>query len=146
MSALYAHLHDLNIEYISSSNWIPRVLQPSVTLHAMNFREPCPLPKRLTEIPENNACRTPQYNQTHVRHDGWNIAALDDPRRDELGEPIAPDILIDSDSDEDRACDGLVRVNRVRRGDGWKCCDLDSGTCISNNHNHLDVVSAHNIH
>jgi len=72
-----------------------------------------PLSERLAEKPEDDTSRAPQGNQTHVRHDGWDIATLDDPGGDELAESIAPDVLIDSDGHENRTGYGFVGVNGV---------------------------------
>lgn len=69
--------------------------------HTMNLRIPGPLPKRLSKVPKHNPTQTPQGNKTHIRHDGRDISILDDPRRDEFAEAVAPDILIDRDGDED---------------------------------------------
>jgi hypothetical protein len=50
----------------------------------MHLRVPCPLSERLSEEPENNTSKTPQQNQTHVRHNRRDVTALDDPGRNEL--------------------------------------------------------------
>jgi hypothetical protein len=85
----------------------------------MNFRVLCPLPESLSEIPENNPSKTPQKSQAHVRHDGRNIAILDNPWRNEFRETVSPDILVDSNSDKDGSCDRFVRIDGVCGRDRW---------------------------
>ena len=99
-----------------------------------------PLPKHLALPPEQHAKRTPQKDETHVRHDGRQIPARHDPRRDELAEAVAPHVLVDGDGDEDAARDGLVAVDGVGRGDGGQRGDLDAGAGEADDDDGLDGV------
>lgn len=92
---------------------------PACPLHTVNFRVLCPIPERLSKIPENDSSKTPQERQAHVRYDGWDIATLDNPRCNELRKAVSPDILVDSDSDKDRSCDRFVGIDRICGGDRW---------------------------
>lgn len=91
------------------------------------------LPPHIKHDPE----RTPQKDQTHVQHDRRHEPALLDPRRDELGEPIPPHILVDRDRDHDRASDRLIAVHGVRRGNSRDGGDLDAGTREADQHDRL---------
>ncbi len=80
----------------------------SNTSHAMDLRIPRPLPKGLSKVPEDDPSQTPQRNQAHIRHDRGNITTLDNPGSDELAEAVSPNILIDRDRNEDRACNRFI--------------------------------------
>lgn len=67
----------------------------------MHLRVPRPLPERLPIEPENDPRQAEEEDQTHVRHDGRDVSALDDPRGDELREAVSPDVLVDRDGNED---------------------------------------------
>lgn len=97
----------------------------------MDLRVLRPTPKSLPKKPKDNPTTTPQRNQTHIRHDGWDVPALFDPGRNELAEAVAPDVLIDCDGDEDGACDWFVGVDCVGGGDGGEGCDLDTGAGVA---------------
>lgn len=58
-----------------------------------------PPPKCLSKEIKDNPKKTPQRDEAHIRHNRRNITLLDNPRRDELGESIAPDVLVDGDGD-----------------------------------------------
>lgn len=79
----------------------------------MDHRISRPAAKRLTLPPEKNPEQTPQGNQRHVGHDGRDISVRQNPRRDKLGIAIAPEVLVDSDSDKDGTGHGFVRIDRV---------------------------------
>ena len=97
----------------------------------MHIRVLGPLPKRLPLEIEQNAHATEQGDQRRVRHDRLDIAGLDDPRGQELGVAIAPDVLVDGDGDEETAGHGLVAVDGVGRDDGRERRDLDPGTGVA---------------
>lgn len=97
-----------------------------------------PLPKSLPIEVKEHATRAKRKSQTHVQHNRPNKTDLLCPRRDELAEAIAPDVLIDGNSDEDAAGDGLVRVNAIGAADGGDGGDLDAGAGIANYHDSLD--------
>lgn len=88
---------------------------------------------------ERNRTETPQGSQAHVQHDWLDIPALLNPRGDELAEAVPPQVLIDRDGNEDRACDGLVAVHGVGAGNGWQGSNLDSSRGIPDDHNDLPV-------
>jgi hypothetical protein len=85
------------------------------------------LPIEVKQYPE----KTPQRNQTHIRHNRRHKTRLVDPRRDELREAVAPDVFVDGDGDHERAGHGFVRVDRVGRGHGGKRGDLDPGAGVA---------------
>lgn len=77
-------------------------------MHLAIFTPPS---ESLAFVVKQYAEETPQYNQTHVRHDRRNIPGFDDPRSDELREAISPNILVDGDGHKDATANGLVRVD-----------------------------------
>jgi hypothetical protein len=98
---------------------------------------PRPLPERLALVPENGPRQTPENDQTHVCHDWGNISTLDNPRGDKLRKPIAPYVLVDCDSHEYGTGDRFIRVDGIRRGDGWQSGDLNTSTGVSYDYNDL---------
>lgn len=102
---------------------------------------PGPLPERLSEVPEDDSRAAEEGDQTHVGHNRWNVATLLNPRSNKFGESITPDVLVDSDGYEDRACDRLVGINGVRGGDGWESSHLYASAGIANDHDDLLHVS-----
>lgn len=74
----------------------------------------------------------PQHRQAHVQHNGRNIAGCLSPRRDELAETVAPDVLVDRDGDEDRSDDGLVAIDGVCTRDSGQGCNLNTGASVTN--------------
>lgn len=84
----------------------------------MHTRVARPLPERLADEEEQDGKRAPQEDEAHVGHDGRDKASFDGPGRDELGEAVAPDVLVDRDGDHDGTGDGLVTIDGVRRNDG----------------------------
>ena len=106
----------------------PRTLSlQSVTLHLMYTILSTPAPHFLSPLQEQQTRRTEQERQAHVRHDRWQEPGLLDPRADELGETVAPEVLVDGDGDEDGTGDGFVAVDGVGADDGGDGSDLDSG-------------------
>ena len=81
------------------------------TLHIVHLALLSPPPKSLAHEVKQDTEETPQCNETHVRHNGRNIARADNPGCDEFGEAITPEVLIDSDGHEDRTSHRFVRVN-----------------------------------
>ncbi len=110
----------------------------------MHLRIPRPLPKRLPLIPKQNPKQTPQNNQAHIRHNWRDISTLNNPRRNEFTKAIAPDILIDRDSDEDGARDRFVGIDRVGGRDGGEGCDLDACAGVANYDDDLVGVGVSN--
>jgi hypothetical protein len=80
----------------------------SFDLQGVNLIVPGPLSENLAVVPEQNTEGTPKCGEAHIQHNRRNIAIRDDLWRDELAKTVSPEILVDSDSDEDGACDGLV--------------------------------------
>lgn len=103
----------------------------------MNTIIPRPNPESFAIKPKHNPKKTPDRDQCHVRHDRVNEAALHDPRCDEFGEAITPNILVYRYCHKDAAGNGLVGVDCVCRGDCRECCNLDACTGISNDDNNL---------
>ena len=97
-----------------------------------------PLAAALADEKEQDAKAAPQEDQRHVEHDRRDEAGADGPRRDELAEAVAPHVLVDRNCDEDRAGYGLVRVDRVRRGDGRDRGDLDARAGVADDDNYLE--------
>lgn len=73
----------------------------SVLSHFVYFRVSGPFPKCLSVVPEDNSAETPQCDQRHVSHDWRNITTLLNPRSDELGKSIAPNVFVDSYGNKD---------------------------------------------
>lgn len=90
-----------------------------------------PSSEGLAVEPEQDAERTPQSREGHVKHDRRNVSRGHNPGRDELGEAISPKVLVDSDRDEDRARDGLVRINGIGRRDTGDSSDLDTSAGVA---------------
>lgn len=109
-------------------------------LHVVNPGVPAPFSERLADKVEENTERAPQKDERHVQHDGRDEAARNGPRRDELAEPVAPDVLVDGDGDENGAGDGFVAVNSIGGGDGRDGGDLDAGTGVANNDDGLEEI------
>lgn len=69
------------------------------------------------------------FYREYIRIGKLTITGFDGPWGDEAGETVSPDVLVDGDGNEERACDRLVRVNGVGRDNGRKGGDLEtSGT------------------
>lgn len=75
---------------------MPSVLfLPKVVLsHSMDLAILRPASEFLAPEPKNHTSEAPQDDQAHIGHDGWDITALDSPRRDELRETIAPYVFL----------------------------------------------------
>lgn len=95
----------------------------------MNLGVLGPLSKSLSLEPEQDPKQTPQSYQRHIRHDRRNITVFDNPRRDELTEAVAPDILVYRDGDKQTARNGFVGVDCVSRSNGRDSGDLDTAQC-----------------
>lgn len=95
---------------------------------------PRPPPESLPIEVEHDTEETPQRDQRHVRHDRGHKAAFDDPRRDEFGKPITPDVLVDGDGDHQGTSDRLVRVDGVCVRHRRKSSDLDTSTSVADDH------------
>ena len=106
----------------------------------MDAGVPAPLPELLTEKVEEDAKRAPQEDERHIQHDGRNKSVGDGPWGDELAETVAPDVLVDSDSNEDGASDRLVAVNCVGGGDGRDGGNLDSSASVAHNNDGLQEM------
>jgi hypothetical protein len=72
-----------------------------------------PFPESLSLEVERNSERAPEENQTHVQHDGRQVTIVDDPVREKLRKPVAPEILVDRNCDKNTARDRLVAVHAV---------------------------------
>ena len=79
----------------------------------MNIAVPRPLSESLALEVEQDTKRTPQEDQAHIQHDWLHVAVSDDPWRNEFAKPIAPDVLVHCDRDEDTAGNRLVAVDSV---------------------------------
>ena len=97
----------------------------------MHITIPSPASKPLPKVPKDDARGAPKRDQAHIRHDRHHEAARYCPRRDEFGEPVAPDVLVDRDGHEGGAGDGLVAVDGIGGGHGWECCDLHACTTVA---------------
>lgn len=84
----------------------------------MHGRVAGPSSERLSLVVEQDAEETPQQHQRAVCHDWWDKSSFFDPRGNELGEAVAPDVLVDGDGNEEGASDGFVRVYGVGGYDG----------------------------
>ena len=103
----------------------------------MNLSTSTPNPEFPLFPPEQNPERSPQCDETHIGHNGRNVARTDDSGRDQFGEAVTPDILVDSDGNEDAAADGLVRVDGVGAGDGREGSHLDAGAVKADYYDNL---------
>lgn len=72
-----------------------------LVLHLMHRRVGRPPPKPLPKEIEGDCTQTPQRRQRHIQHDWFDKPTLLHPRRDELAEAIAPEVLVHSDGHED---------------------------------------------
>jgi len=105
----------------------------------MHLRMPGPLPARLPKVPKHNAHEAEERNEGRVGHDGRHVAALLAPGGDELGEAVAPDVLVDRDGHEDGARNGLVGIDRVGGGDCGQGGNLDARAGVADYHDYLCV-------
>lgn len=103
----------------------------------MHGRVAGPSSERLALVVEQDAEETPQQHQRPVCHDRWDKSSFFNPRGDEFGETIAPDVLVDRDSNEQRASDWFVRVYGVGGYDGGDRGDLDAGGTEGDNDDDL---------
>jgi len=107
--------------------------------HGVNLGVSSPFSKGLPLEPEQDTTQAPYQNQCHICHDRRDIPICNNPWRDELGEAITPDVLVDRDGNEDAACNGLVRINRICGKDCWKRGNLDTSAGPSDYHDDLPV-------
>ena len=107
------------------------------TSHVMHVTMLCPFPESLPIIEKQDPEQAPEGNQGHVGHDGWHVPAGNDPWRDEFGEAVAPDVLVDRDTDEHATGDGFVAVDGVGGGNSGESGYLDTGASIANDDNGL---------
>lgn len=77
-----------------------------------------PFPESLSLEVEQNAEWAPEENQAHVQHDGGQITIFDDPVREKLRIPVAPEILVDRNCHKNTARDRLIAVHAVSWGNG----------------------------
>jgi len=105
--------------------------------HTMHLRISRPFPKRLAIKPENYPTQAPKSNQTHVRHNRRDKSILHRPRSNELGESIAPNVLVDSDGDENGPCDRFVGIDGICRGYSWEGGNLDSSASVADDYDDL---------
>jgi len=105
----------------------------------VNIAIPTPPPKSLPVEVKHKPKQTPQRDQPHVRHNRRHKPALLHPRRDEFRKPIPPDVLVDRDSNHERAGDGLVRVDGVGGEHARESGDLDAGAGVADNDDGLPV-------
>ena len=98
--------------------------------------EPFPL------IPEKDPKQAPRRGERHICHERWNVASFDNPWSDEFTEAIAPQVFIDGNADEDRSCDGFVRINSIGRRDGRERGDLYTCESVADKDNDLLNKSA----
>lgn len=106
----------------------------------MNGRLGRPLPESLPVEIARDGKQTPQDLERHVKHNGFDEPALRRPWRDEFREPVAPQILVHGDGDEDRAGDGLIRVDGIGADDGGDGGDLDAGRSVADNDDRLRLL------
>lgn len=86
-----------------------------------------PPSKCFAPYPEYHTATTTKGRHGHVRHKGRDVPCLLHPRSDELGDAVAPQVLIHCDRDENRPGCGFVRVDGIGSRDGWKGGDLYAG-------------------
>ena len=103
----------------------------------MHAGVPAPLPEFLADKVEQDAKRAPQEDERHVQHDGRDEAIGNGPWGDELAEAVTPNVLVNSDGDEDGAGDRLVAVNCIGGGDGGDGGDLNTSAGIADDNNGL---------
>lgn len=96
----------------------PAQLKPNPhTSHPMHTRILGQTPKFLSPEIQRHTHQTPKHRQSHVRHDRLDKARLLNPRDDEDGEAVAPQILVDGNGHKERAGNGLVAVDGVGGGE-----------------------------
>lgn len=100
-------------------------------LHAVHVAVLGPPSERLAVVVEDDAAQAPKKDERAVGHDGRNVSRLLNPWRDELGETVSPDVLIDRDGYHERAGNGLVRVDGVGVDDTGQSGDLNASACVS---------------
>ena len=96
-----------------------------------------PLSESLPVEEKQDPKRTPEGDQAHVGHDGWQVATGNDPWCDEFRESVAPDILVDGDADEHAARDGFVAVHSVGGCNGGESGNLDTSAGVADNDDDL---------
>lgn len=106
----------------------------------MHTRMRSPLPTLLSPEIKDDSKRAPQNYQTHIHHYGRQIAVLHGPLGDELAKAVPPEVLVDGDSDKDRASSWLVTINRICACYCWEGGDLYAGAGISNNDDGLVII------
>ena len=107
----------------------------------MQVRVPGPLSERLSkEIKDDSTCTEQEY-QTHVGHDRWDEASGDGPWCDELGETVAPDVLINGNGDHDRAGNRLIAVDGISGRNGRYGGDLNTRTGVADDDDGLVGLS-----
>jgi hypothetical protein len=115
------------------------IFSPHLHSQLMNIAIPTPPPERLPVEVKHKPKQTPQRNQPHIRHNRRHKPALLHPRRDELRKPIPPDVLVDRDSDHERASDGFVRVDGVGGEHAGEGGDLDAGAGVADDDDGLPI-------
>lgn len=93
----------------------------------MDLRVASPSAEGLSVLPEDDSAQAPQEYERAVRHDGRNVSRFDDPRRNEFGEAVTPDVLVDGNGNKEGASNWLVGVNSVGGHNRWDRGDLDAG-------------------
>lgn len=90
-----------------------------------------PPSKGLPLIVEQDTEKTPQQDQTPIRHDRRNIPIGNNPLGNELAESITPHILVDRDGDEQTARNRLVAVDCICGYDTRESGDLDASAGVA---------------
>lgn len=103
----------------------------------MNLRISRPLPKRLPPDIKHHSTRAPQDHQAHIEHDGLEKPILLNPARDEITQPVSPQVLIDRHRHEQHPGHRPIAVDGICADDGRQCGDLDTGTGVSDDYDGL---------
>lgn len=85
----------------------------------------------LSLVVEENAEQAPKQDKRPIGHDWGNVSTFNDPGSDELAEAVTPHVLVDSDANEETACDRLVRIDSVSAGNTRQGGDLDTCTGVA---------------
>ena len=109
-------------------------------LNLMDGRISRQLPELLPPEIKWNSKEAPQDQQTHIHHNGLDKAGSLRPRRDELAEPIAPDVLVDSDRDEQHSRRGLITIDGVCGRNRREGSDLDTCCGVSDDDDGLSQL------
>ena len=103
-------------------------LEYGVYSQLVNAASRRPSSKLLAPDPEYDTTAGPEEEKAHVCHERRHVSRLLNPRCYKLRDTVSPNILVDSNRDENRASYWFVRIDSVSGCDSRKCSYLDART------------------